>query len=47
MSEEPISTQNNFMPCKMFGVRKLVFVDETNNTFDVLDIDTYDTSNLR
>lgn len=35
-----------FENCKMFGVRKLVFIDETNNTFDDIVIDTYDTSNL-
>ena len=35
MSEEPISTQNNFMPCKMFGVRKEYF-DKVQNREIVL-----------
>lgn len=35
-----------FENCKMFGVKKLIFLDETNNTFDDIVIDSYDVSNL-
>ncbi|MCD8455207.1 hypothetical protein LNJ08_12480 [Tenacibaculum finnmarkense genomovar ulcerans] len=35
-----------FENCKMFGVKKLVFIDEINNTFDDIVIDSYDVSNL-
>lgn len=35
-----------FENCKMFGVKKLVFIDEKNNTFDDIIIDNYDMSKL-
>jgi len=35
-----------FENCKMFGVKKLVFIDEKNKTFDDIVIDNYDMSKL-
>ena len=35
-----------FENCKMFGVKKLVFIDELNNTFDDIVINTYDINTL-
>ena len=36
-----------FENCKQFGVKNLVFVDETNQTYDLIEINTYDFSKLR
>jgi hypothetical protein len=36
-----------FENCKMFGVKKLVFIDELNKTFDDIVIDNFDMSRLR
>ncbi len=36
-----------FENCKMFGVKKLVFIDEKNKTFDDIVIDNYDMSKLK
>jgi hypothetical protein len=36
-----------FENCKHFGVKNLVFVDETNQTFDLIEIDNFDISKLR
>lgn len=36
-----------FENCKMFGVKKLVFIDELNNTFDDIVIDNYDIDTLK
>ncbi len=41
-----IMRKSFFDNCKFFGVRKLIFIDETNKTFDEIVIDTYDTSSL-
>jgi hypothetical protein len=35
-----------FENCKIFGVKKLVFIDEKNKTFDDIIIDNYDMSKL-
>lgn len=35
-----------FENCKMFGVKKLVFIDEKNKTFDDIVIDNFDMSKL-
>lgn len=35
-----------FENCQMFGVKKLVFIDEKNKTFDDIIIDNYDMSKL-
>lgn len=35
-----------FENCKMFGVKKLVFIDEINRTFDDIEIDSYDITKL-
>ena len=35
-----------FENCKLFGVRKLVFIDETNKTFDDIEIDSFDVRKL-
>lgn len=36
-----------FENCKLFGVKNLVFVDGTNQTYDMIEIDTFDISKLR
>ena len=36
-----------FENCKHFGVKNLVFIDETNQTFDLVEIDDFDTSKLK
>ncbi|MDC9723965.1 MAG: hypothetical protein PSN34_14500 [Urechidicola sp.] len=35
-----------FENCKLFGVERLVFIDETNKTFDDIVVNSFDTNNL-
>jgi len=42
-----ILSKSFFENCKIFGIKKLVFLDEINKTFDDLIIDNFDISRLR